>query len=425
MNEIGHPVVRSPNLRSYGVVLALFILSMITYIDRTSVSIAKDAISAALQLSDKAMGIVFSAFALGYAAMQLPAGWLADRFGPRATLTAAVGLWSVLTALTGIAWSYHSPLAIRLLFGAGEAAVFPGSARAIRSWLEPEQRGRANGALFAGSRLGAALSYPLLVWMITLWSWRFAFFLLGLGGLVWAAGWWIWFRDLPLRGASQAPMETHQSGDVVAPLVSLGVPLGLAMAQYFASNFTNFICLSWMLPYLKTQYHLSNSHAAVYSMAPLLLGATAQGVSGGMVDRMYASRLRRWSRRLPAMIGFSLAASGLVGVTRAHTVDIAVLAFTIAIFGADMTVSPSWVFCSDIAGARTGRLTGAMNMFGSIGALVSANAFPFLQQRTGTSSAYFWLAALLDAAGILCWSRMNSVTSRSLVAETPYLPEAL
>jgi ACS family glucarate transporter-like MFS transporter len=334
-------------------------------------------------------------------------------------------LWSVLTALTGIAWSYHSLLAIRLLFGAGEAAVFPGSARAIRSWLKPEQRGRANGALFAGSRLGAALSYPLLVRMMTLWSWRFAFFLLGLGGLVWAAGWWIWFRDLPLQGTSQAPMEAHRSGDAVVPLVSLGVPLGLAMAQYFASNFTNFICLSWMLPYLKTQYHLSNSHAAVYSMAPLLLGATAQGVSGRMVDRMYASRLRPWSRRLPAMIGFSLAAAGLVGVTRVHTVDVAVLAFTVAIFGADMTVSPSWVFCSDIAGARIGRLTGAMNMFGSIGALVSANAFPFLRQRTGTSSAYFWLAALLDAAGILCWSRMSSVASPSLVAETPHLTEAL
>jgi ACS family glucarate transporter-like MFS transporter len=417
MSEIDHPVVRSPNLRGYGVVLALFILSMITYIDRTSVSTAKDAISTALQLSDRAMAIVFSAFALGYAAMQLPAGWLADRFGPRATLTGAVGLWSVLTALTGIAWSYHSLLAIRLLFGAGEAAVFPGSARAIRSWLKPEQRGRANGALFAGSRLGAAFSYPLLVWIMTVWSWRFAFFLLGLGGLVWAAGWWIWFRDVPSDRPLQAPVETLPSSDIVA--------LSLAMAQYFASNFTNFICLSWMLPYLKTQYHLSNSHAAVYAMAPLLFGATAQGVSGGMVDRMYASRLRPWSRRVPAMIGFSLAAAGLVGVTRAHTVGIAVLAFTIAIFGADMTVSPSWVFCSDIAGTRTGRLTGAMNMFGSIGALVSANAFPILQQRTGTSSAYFWLAALLDAAGILCWSRMNSVTSQSLVAETLYLTEAL
>jgi MFS transporter, ACS family, glucarate transporter len=422
MSEIGHPVVRSPNLRGYAVVLALFILSMITYIDRTSVSTAKDAISAALQLSDMAMGIVFSAFALGYAAMQFPAGWLADRFGPRATLTGAVGLWSVLTALTGIAWSYHSMLAIRLLFGAGEAAVFPGSARAIRSWLKPEQRGRANGALFAGSRLGAAFSYPLLVRMMTVWSWRFAFFLLGLGGLVWAAGWWIWFRDVPSDRPLQAPVETL---DIVEPIRSLKVPLGLAMAQYFASNFTNFICLSWMLPYLKTQYHLSNSHAAVYAMAPLLFGATAQGVSGGMVDRMYASRLRPWSRRVPAMIGFSLAAAGLVGVTRAHAVGIAVLAFTIAIFGADMTVSPSWVFCSDIAGARTGRLTGAMNMFGSIGALVSANAFPFLQQRTGTSSAYFWLAALLDAVGILCWSRMSTVASRSLVAEPPHLTEAL
>ena len=195
------------------------------------------------------------------------------------------------------------------------------------------------------------------------------------------------------------------------------------MLQYFASNFTNFICLTWMLPYLKTQYHLSTSHAAIYSMAPLLLGATAQGVAGSLVDRIYGSRLRPWSRRLPAMIGFSLAAIGLAGVTQAHSIDSAVIAFSLAIFGADMTVSPSWVFCTDVSGARTGRVSGAMNMCGSIGALVSASAFPFLQHKTGTSSAYFSIAALLDVAGILCWLGMRSLGPIA-TGRTSYLTEA-
>jgi MFS transporter, ACS family, glucarate transporter len=423
MNESGSLVLPRLELRRFGVVLALFLLSMITYIDRTSISTAKDPIAAELNLSDVEMGMVFSSFALGYAVMQLPAGWLVDTVGPRAALAGAVGLWSVLTALTGIAWSYHSLLAIRFLFGAGEAAVFPSSARAIRNWLLPAQRGRANGALFAGSRLGAAFSYPLVAWMLGLWSWRVAFLLLGLGGLIWTSGWLIWFRDLPQEDLIHRPKETVASKDVITRGPWMTVPLGLAMLQYFASNFTNFICLSWMLPYLKTQYHLSISNAAAYSMAPLLLGATAQWVAGSLVDRIYSSRLRPWSRRLPAIVGFSLAAIGLAGITQAQSIGFAVIAFSLAIFGADMTVSPSWVFCTDIAGARTGRVSGAMNMCGSIGALVSANAFPFLQHKTGTSAAYFSIAALLDLAGILCWLGMRSLGPIA-TAQTWNVPEA-
>jgi ACS family glucarate transporter-like MFS transporter len=142
-----------------------------------------------------------------------------------------------------------------------------------------------------------------------------------------------------------------------------------------------------------------------------------------MVDRIYGSRLRPWSRRLPAMVGFSLAAIGLAGVTRAHSIGSTVIAFSVAIFGADMTVSPSWVFCTDVAGARTGRVSGAMNMCGSIGALVSASAFPFLQHKTGTSSAYFSIAALLNVAGILCWLGMRSLGPLAS-ARAPYLTEA-
>jgi ACS family glucarate transporter-like MFS transporter len=211
-------------------------------------------------------------------------------------------------------------------------------------------------------------------------------------------------------------VERDESAAATKPIAGL---VGLAMAQYFASNFTNFLCLSWMFPYLVLQYHLSSSHAALYSMAPLLLGSTSQCIAGYLMDRMYASTLREWSRRLPAIAGFALAALGLALVIRAHSVGPAVLAFTLAIFGADLTISPSWVFCADIAGERTGSISGAMNMVGSIGAFASANAFPLLNRATGSSAAYFILAVGLNSLGVLCWIRMRSVHSSSLATLNP------
>ena len=170
------------------------------------------------------------------------------------------------------------------------------------NWLPPCERGRANGVLFSGSSLGAALAFPLLAWMLGRWFWRPSFFILGGLGVAWSIVWLFWFRDRP-PGSGSLP-QTGVSPSA-SPLRFFGQPgMALVMAQYFASNFTFFLCLSWMLPYLKEQYHLSDTRAAAYAMAPLLLGATAQWLSGWVVDAIYRSRWRAWSRRLPAMLAF-------------------------------------------------------------------------------------------------------------------------
>ena len=390
----------------YAVVFALFVLSMITYIDRACIATAKDPISLDLALSDRAMGMVFGAFALGYALAQIPSGWFADKAGPRIALAVVAMAWSALTALTGAAWNLTSLVAIRFLFGVAEAGAFPGSARAICNWLPAGERGRANGVLFSGSRLGAALAFPLLAWMLSRWRWRISFFILGGLGVAWAVGWLLWFRDHP---AKPLPVEPSSLPAIGMGAVFRSGPMALAMLQYFASNFTFFICLSWMLPYLKKQYHLSDTQAAAYAMAPLLLGATSQWIAGWAVDRLYRSPWRAWSRRIPGMLGFALAAVGVLAVTRAATPGTAVLCFTLAAFGADMTISPSWVFCADIAGKNAGGVSGSMNMLGNFGSFVSANAFPYLQGLTGSASAYFIAAAVLNLAGMGCWCRMRSV----------------
>src|SRR5262249_13416932 len=155
-----------------------------------------------------------------------------------------------------------------------------------------------------------------------------------------------------------------------------------------------------------------------FSMVPLLSGAVANWVSGSFVDLLYRSRFRSWSRRLPATTGFLLAAFGMYAVTFLQSPEGAIAAFAMATFGIEMTISPSWAHCIDIAGRNSGSASAAMNMAGSLGAFVSANAFPWLFRLTGDSGTYFRIAAVLNAFAILCWFTMGSRTPCATMADS-------
>lgn len=383
----------------------LFLLSWIMYLDRAAISTAKPLIAGDLNLSDQAMGMVFGAFALGYAIAQVPSGWFADRVGPRVALAVVVTGWSIFTSLTGAVGTLTTIVAVRFLFGMAEAGAFPGSARAFYSWLPTEQHGRANGIIFSGSRLGAALSFPILAAMMDHFGWRSAFLLLGLPGAVWAVVWLLWFRDRP-----PYPVPAKAAGDEDVRLADVfrSRPMLLAMGQYFASNFTFFICLSWMHPYLMSHYRLSRETAAWYSMLVLLIGATAQWVAGFLVDRLYGSRYRAHSRRIPAICGFLLSAAGLALLRFSATPQGCVACFALATFGAEMTISPSWAFCIDLGKSKSGSVSGAMNMIGNLGAFVSASIFPVMYSLTGDAMAYFFTAAVLNVTAATIWLIMRA-----------------
>ena len=386
--------------------LGLFLLSMLTYVDRVAISAAKLPIASDLGLSDDQMGIVFGAFSLGYALMQVPAGAMMDRFGPRIGLFSVVSIWSALTGVTGLIHGYVAMIATRFSFGMSEAGAFPGAARAIYNWLPVSARGMANGILFSGSRIGAAFAFPLITWMIAATNWRISFFILAASGVVWAVLWFAFFRDhpkgkdgeaVPRAAAAKFSWKVFRSGRLV-----------LAMLQYFASNFTFFLCLSWMYVYLAQAYSLSPAEASGYAAVPLLFGAASQWVTGWMVDALYKSRWRTWSRRLPALIGFVMSALGMLLLVWAETPLAATVCFTLATFGADMTVSPSWSFCADIGGVHAGSVSASMNMIGNLGSFVSASIFPVLLRLTGSGSAYFLVAAALNGLAVLCWIWMRS-----------------
>lgn len=401
------------------VVVATFLLAFLLYVDRVCISTAKGPIVAELGLTDAQFGWALSAFAFGYALLQTPSGMAADRVGARRILAAIVTIWSVFTGLTALAWNFVSLVIIRFLFGAGESGAFPGMARAVFSWIPVRERGLVKGINFSASRLGAAITMPLLPLLIEALGWKPAFAVLMLVGLVWAVTWWLWFRDEPadhprisrkelaliISGRQEAGAAAANSRAATLPLGVMlrSAPLWLMMGQYFASNFTFFFCLTWLFPYVQKTYGLTYTQAGFYAMIPLLAGAAGNLVSGWLVDALYRSGRVAISRRLPAMAGFGLAAFGLVMGLGQTEVMPAVAWLSVAIFGADMTLSPSWSYCIDLGGPHAGQVSGTMNMAGNLGSALVALAFPYLRQWTGGDAPFFRIAATLNVAAIFLW----------------------
>ncbi|MHC4518330.1 MAG: MFS transporter, partial [Planctomycetota bacterium] len=417
----------------------LFFHSVNTYMDRACIASAVDYIKRDLSISGDMMGLVLGIFAFGYALFQVPSGWIADRLGARKALTIVVSVWSVFTALTGAARNALQMLVLRFLFGVGEAGAFPGAAQAFFRWLPVKDRGLAHGINFSGSRLGAAFSLflmPLLIagcsWEISLWGlldepfhlnwsgigWRWTFAVNGLIGIIWATIWLIWFRDNPKdnRKVSQAELDYIEKGrvsDFTATVKSsfaevfTSLNMSLAMIQYFASNVTFFISLTWLPSYLKNQWP-DDPRAIYWSAMPLAFAAFANWVAGTMVTQLFKRGYHVWSRRATAIAGFALGVVGLLLAMQTDDLYLFVLWFSLATFGVDMTLSPSWAFCNDIGGANSGAVSGSMNMVGNIGAALSAITFPLLlNEETGSANTFFMLAAGLNAVAIAAWCFMN------------------
>jgi ACS family glucarate transporter-like MFS transporter len=396
----------------------LFFHSVNTYMDRACIASAVDYIKRDLSISQDMMGLVLGIFAVGYALFQVPSGWIADHLGARKALTIVVSVWSMFTALTGAARNAAQMLVLRFLFGVGEAGAFPGAAQAFFRWLPVKDRGLAHGINFSGSRLGAAFSLFLMPWLIVQIGWRWTFAVNGLIGIIWATVWLLWFRDNPKDNpkVNQEELDYIEKGrvsDFTATVKSsfaevfTSLNMSLAMLQYFASNVTFFISLTWLPSYLKNQWP-DDPKAIYWSATPLIFAAFANWVAGTMVTQLFKRGYHVGSRRATAIAGFALGVTGLLLATQTHNLYLFVLWFSLATFGVDMTLSPSWAFCNDIGGVNSGAVSGSMNMVGNIGAALSAIAFPLLQSaETGSANAFFALAAGMNVVAIAAWCFMN------------------
>jgi len=410
----------------YWLIGLLFLHTVNTYMDRACISSAAEAMRHDLGIDKQTMGYIFGIFAIGYALFQIPAGWLADVFGPRKILAWVVAFWSAFTLLTAAAFNAASLLVIRFLFGAGEAGAFPGATRALYNWVPAQERGIAQGLFHSGARVGAAISLFLMPFLIARLGWRMTFVINAAIGVVWVIAWLAWFRNDPKDHPQvhQAELEYIQKGlrentastakIPFAVIVTSGNML-LAMFQYIASNITFFISFTWLQPYLIEHW---GAEAAFYAPIPLIFGMFAHWTSGGLVTWLYTKGYPVASRRIPAVTGFAIGALGLIVTTQAGLAGPLpfVLCFSIAVFGVEMTISPSWSFCMDIGGGSSGAVSGAMNMLGNLGSAFSAIIFPYFVahvtlpwfvKEVGTANSFFVFAATINVAAAVAWLFMN------------------
>ena len=204
-----------PTWVRYRVLAFLASMTFVLYLDRVCLGQAAPLMQMELGLSDTALGFVHAAFTLAYALFEIPTGRWGDRYGSRGVLTRIVVWWSFFTALTGAATGLWMLLAVRFLFGAGEAGALPNSARILRQWFPESARGEAQGIVTTGMMIGGAAA-PLAsqflmdglgrVWHIRFagwqvvfagFGWRWTFVVFGLFGLTWAICFYLWFRDDP------------------------------------------------------------------------------------------------------------------------------------------------------------------------------------------------------------------------------------
>src|SRR5262245_10022570 len=181
----------------YKVLWLCVALYAITYMDRVCINVAAPVIAKEFGFDKVTIGFVFSAFYLGYSLLQVPAGWLADLIGPRRMLTGLVLWWSAFTMLSAAAWNATSLMAIRFLFGVGEAGAFPAATRAFSRWLPASERGFAQGVTHSGSRLSGSLTNLAMGGLLVSLGWRLPFVLFGSIGILWAGVWFFWYCDQP------------------------------------------------------------------------------------------------------------------------------------------------------------------------------------------------------------------------------------
>ncbi len=404
-------------------VAMLFVISAIAFLDRTNISVAGVQMRQEYAIDQIHLGWIFSAFLIGYAAFQVPAGWLAARIGPRRLLTFALIWWGVFSVATawvqpGGAHAITLLILVRFGLGIGEAAVYPSGNQFVSRWVPSQERGRANGLIFAGVGAGSGLTPPLISAVIAYGGWRASFYVCAVIGLVAAAVWYAVARDRPQdHPAVNAAERAHIEAGLPAVVATAAGPIpwrailtsravwGLFLS-YFAFGYVIWIFFSWFFIYLTEARGLDLKASALFGMAPFLamtVGCLAGGVINDAVSRRHGLY---WGRSGLAMISFALTAVFLLVGSQVDNVPLAVL--TLALGGGAIYLSQSsfWSVTADIAGRHTGVVSGLMNVGCQLGGALTASLTPWIAARYGWAAA-FGTGAGVVVLGIAAWAAVD------------------
>jgi ACS family glucarate transporter-like MFS transporter len=423
--------LRLPPTR-YLLVLWLFVLSAVTYLDRTNISIAGVEIRREFAIDNTHLGWIFSAFLIGYAAFQIPAGLLARRIGPRRVVSFGVACCSVFAALTALV----SPAVrgavlllalVRFGLGSGEAVMYPSASQFVKRWFPVDERGKANGLIFAGVGMGAGLTPPLVTAIILRHGWRAAFWFSAAIDAVASLVWFLVARDNPrehplvgeaekalidgrgnLPNLSTLPKNATRVSKQAVPwakIFSCKEVFALT-SSYFAYGYVAWIFFAWFYIYMAQVRGLNLKASAAFSMLPFI-AMTCGSLGGGVVSDWIAARFGlRLGRCLLPALSFAGTAVLLVVGSRVHSAPAGGLILACGAGVLYIAQSSFFAVTADIAGENVGVVSAIMNMGGQAGGACTATLTPLIAAHFGWEMS-FVTAASVAVLGGAAWLVIN------------------
>lgn len=407
------------------IILALlFLVSVVTYIDRVNISVTARQMMPAYGFTDQEMGIIFSSFVIGYALFQIPGGWMADRWGTRAVLTLALLWWSLCTALTAVAattslvalFGLVGALAVvRGSLGVGEAVALPAFNRTVADWLPIDSRGLGIGIAIGGIGLGSAITPPLAAWIMVNWRWQTVFYLASLLGLAMALLWWIVARNHP----HEHPWTNEAERALIARSPARGSPPTVPWAMFARSptiwwlvgsytclGYVAYIYMSWFYLYLVNVRGFDLLRGGLYAAAPFLAMLVFCPLGGWVTDRLATRYGVRNGRVWAGMTGM-----GFAGLTVAigGSIDSPWLAVASLSLGAGwlyFAVGAYWASTTDLSKTYAGTLSGLMNTGANLGGALSPSLTPWLADHWGWPVS-LGAAAIVAVLGGLMWLKID------------------
>ena len=419
------------------VVLAVIILaSFVAYTLRTNVNIVGESMMRDLGMTEYQLGLVFSAFAAGYALFQFPGGLIGDKFGPRKTITAIAIAWSLLTVFTAlipgsdvwtVGYTLGALILTRFLVGVSNGPFFPVTiGGTIERWFPVSQWGLPNGLSSAGLTLGSAVTAPLVVWLMQNYGWRNALLMVAPAGLVAALAYWLLVTDDP----ADHPKVTQEELAFIRsdrPPAEADIKKGawklalkdknvlLIALSYFCMNYVFYLFFSWFFYYLVSVREFSASDAGMFTAAQWILGAVGATVGGFGCDILVRKLGIRRGTRYQTMTALILSAVFLyIGATSANVmITVVTLCFS---FGfTQLTEAPMWVATMAVAGKHSQVATGVLNTGGNIPGVIGGLMVPFIAAWLGWSAAII-SGSLFAIVGALLWL---FIRADEPMAETP------
>jgi MFS transporter, ACS family, glucarate transporter len=400
------------------VLFFLFLLSIITFLDRVCMNVVSKYVKEDLDLDNQSFGYILGAFSLAYALFELPTGILGDRIGPRKVLTRVVLWWSGFTALTGTAFGFVYLLIVRFLFGMGEAGAYPNASIAIARWFPAVEVGRAQSVIWAAGRIGGALTPLLVIPLVHLVGWRMAFFILGVVGSIWAAAWYYWFRDNPSehKGITEKEIEEIETARKNAPIshkihwktIIKNPNIWLLMIMCHLFFYASYFFTNWSSTYFQEGRMMTEDQTKNFISLSYFLGAIGCIVGGFASDFLSKKFGLKLGRRIVGVAGLGLSSICFLGAGVTTDNQLAGYLLALCVFLKDLTLPVAFAVCVDIGKRNAGTVTGAMNFAGQMGGFFITIIFGTIVQQTGNFNyPLFLIAGCLIVASAL-WFFIDS-----------------